>query len=80
MKTVVEVIINTAAFNTAKESFFSYLESQGVVFENKLGEFPTKQNTGLEYGMEYISKVQKWEEEQYLVWDISRCYLFEIIQ
>jgi hypothetical protein len=32
--------------------------------ENKEGktvkEFPTKENTGLEYGVEYLAKVQKW--------------------
>jgi hypothetical protein len=64
---------------TAKESFFSYLERQGILFSNPLGEFPTKQNTGLEYGMEYISKVQNWEEAESKLWDINRCWIFEIL-
>lgn len=64
---------------TAKESFFSYLERQGILFSNPLGEFPTKQNTGLEYGMEYISKVQNWEEAESKVWDINKCWIFEIL-
>ena len=45
---------------TAQESFFSKLEVDGICFSNPLGDFPTKHNTGLEYGMEYISKQASW--------------------
>ena len=31
---------------------------------NKYGEYPTKWNTGLEYGMRYIGAVEEWEDEQ----------------
>lgn len=71
--------LNNLWFNTAKESFFSKMEVEGICFENKLGEFPTKENTGLEYGMEYISKVASWEEAQEEVWDKDRTWVFEVI-
>ena len=64
--------------NTAKQSFFSKLESLEIPFENPFGEYPTKHNTGLEYGMEYIGKQARWEEAQEKVWDLNNCYLFEI--
>jgi hypothetical protein len=64
---------------TAKKGFFSKLTEDKIYFKNPLGEFPTKQNTGLEYGMEYISKVQRWEEAESKVWDINRCWIFEIL-
>ena len=66
-------------FATAKESFFSKVESIEIYFENKLGEYPTKYNTGLEYGMEYISKQASWEEVQENVWNLGNCYIFEIL-
>ena len=66
-------------FKIAKESFFSKLEKDEIYFTNPLGEFPTKHNTGLEYGMEYISKQASWEEAQEKVWDKERTWLFEIM-
>jgi hypothetical protein len=60
------------ALSTAKESFFSYLQSDGVVFENKLGEKPSQFSS-------HCREVD-WQEVESKVWDISRCYLFEIIQ
>lgn len=71
--------VGSFVVNTAKESFFSKLEADGIYFENHLSEFPTKKNTGLEYGMEYISKVASWEEVQEKVWDKERTLLFEIM-
>lgn len=64
---------------TAKESFFSKLESLGIYFVNPLGEFPSKRNTGLPYGIEYLSKVARWEESQEKVWDKDRIWVFQII-
>jgi hypothetical protein len=64
---------------TAKKGFFSKLTEDKIYFKNPLGEFPTQQNTGLEYGMEYISKVQNWEEAESKLWDINRCWIFEIL-
>lgn len=49
--------------HTAKESIISLVELR-VPLKNKLGEYPTEESTGLKYGMEYLSKVAKWEEEQ----------------
>ena len=73
------IVDNRYTCLTAKESFFSKLEVDGICFSNPLGDFPTKQNTGLDYGMEYISKQASWEEAQEKVWDKERCWLFEII-
>lgn len=64
---------------TAKKGFFSKLTEDKIYFKNPLGEFPTQQNTGLEYGMEYISKVQNWEEAESKLWGINRCWIFEIL-
>lgn len=41
-----------------------HLIESNVKLKNKFGEFPDKHNTGLNYGMEYIGKVQEWEAEQ----------------
>lgn len=32
--------------------------------ENGYGEYPTKENTGLDYGMEYLGGVDMWETEE----------------
>jgi hypothetical protein len=73
---------------TAKESFFSYLESRGVVFENPLGEKPVldkgslwgnpEQDTQVFAALNY--QIDKWEEAESKVWNLNNCYLFEIIQ
>ena len=72
---------------TAKESFFSYLESRGVVFENPLGEKPVldkgslwgnpEQDTQVFAALNY--QMDKWQEAQQKVWDINRCWIFEIL-
>jgi hypothetical protein len=72
---------------TAKESFFSYLESRGVVFENPLGEKPVldkeslwgnpEQDTQVFAALNY--QMDKWQEAQQKVWDINRCWGFEIL-
>ena len=72
---------------TAKESFFSYLESRGVVFENPLGEKPVldkeslwgnpEQDTQVFAALNY--QIDKWEEAESKIWNINQCYLFEIL-
>ena len=64
---------------TAKESFFSYLESQQIYFENKLGKKPEVKSN--DYFLEYanIKKLKLWEESEQKVWVRDRCYIFEIV-
>ena len=72
---------------TAKESLFSYLESRGVVFENPLGEKPVldkgslwgnpEQDTQVFAALNY--QIDKWEEAESKIWDINRCWIFEIL-
>lgn len=54
-------------FLSAKESFFSYFESQGVLFENPLADSISAPD------------IEEWKEEQEKVWILSNCYLFEIL-
>lgn len=63
---------------TAKESFFSYLESQGVYFSNPLGKKPdgtpilfSQRNGALE--------LLEWQEAEQKVWNKNLIYVFEII-
>lgn len=65
-------------FSTAKESFFSYLESQGFYFSNPLGKKPdgtpilfSQRNGALE--------LLEWQEAEEKVWSKDNCYIFEII-
>jgi hypothetical protein len=63
---------------TAKESFFSYLQANGVYFENPLGEKPdgtpilfSQRNGALE--------LLEWEEAEQKVWNKDLIYIFELI-
>jgi hypothetical protein len=58
-----------AAFKTAKESFFSALEANGIYFENRLGKKP-------DIKLQDIEKHAAWRNEEKNVWDINRCWLF----
>lgn len=55
---------------TAKESFFSKLETDGILFKNPLADYDGR-------GLVGFSK--QFEESQSKVWDINRCWLAEII-
>jgi hypothetical protein len=72
-------------FDTAQESFFSYLESHGIYFESKMME-PTKEKWG------YLNSKWTWDEgefhynnelkiykELHEAWKLENCYIFEII-
>jgi hypothetical protein len=72
-------------FLTAKESFFSYLEKEGIYFESKMME-PTKEKWG------YLNSKWTWDEgefhynnelkiyrELHEAWKLENCYIFEII-
>lgn len=72
---------------TAKESFFSYLEKEGIYFENLLGEKPilnednlwgnAEQDTQVFAALNY--QIDKWQEAEQKVWNKNNCYIFEII-
>jgi hypothetical protein len=73
---------------TAKESFFSYLESQGVYFENPFGKIEpelseddlwgnAEQDTQVFAALNY--QIDKWQEAEDKVWKLNNTYLFEII-
>lgn len=63
--------------HTAKESFFSYLEKEGIYFENKSGEKPIPCYDVL-WDPEGDYALEQWQKAQEKVWDLSRTYLFEI--
>lgn len=70
-----------ASYNlvTAKESFFSYLKSQGVYFENPLDwEKKAYLFKGSENSWGH-DDLKRWQEAESKVWNLSRCYLFQII-
>jgi hypothetical protein len=68
--------------STAKESFFSYLEKEGIYFENllprpadvleKIELLPFPSPVG--YQMQ-----KDWQEAEEKVWNKNNCYIFEII-
>ena len=72
---------------TAKESFFSKLQADEIYFENPLGEKPVldkgslwgspEQDTQAFAALNY--QIDKWEEAESKVWDINRCWIFEIL-
>jgi hypothetical protein len=73
---------------TAKESFFSYLESHGIYFENPFGKIEPElseddlwgdmaQDSQVYAGILY--KKDKWQEAEQKVWSKDSCYIFEII-
>ena len=61
-------------FDTAKESFFSKLEAEGIYFENKMlepGSAPI-----YTHSEKYI---EDYKEACRKVWSLDNCYVFEII-
>jgi len=51
--------------NDTRQTFQSFIEGKtSKTWINPLGEYPTEQNTKLKYGMEYICKVQEWEQAE----------------
>lgn len=73
---------------TAQESFFSYLELQGIYFGNPYGEEPFVPfyapygMTIEEYNLELRAaeyKKGEWQEAEEKVWSKDNCYIFEII-
>ena len=67
--------------DTAKESFFSYLAKEGIYFENPLGNPPQfiDQPESESQAMEIADIAIEWQETESKVWDINRCYIFQII-
>ena len=67
------------AKSTAKESFFSKLEADGVCFSNPL---EAEKKAYLFKGSENSwgpDDLKRWQEAEEKVWDINNCWLFEII-
>lgn len=73
--------------STAKESFFSYLEKEGIYFENPHKfplitdkEFYDEPYSGLGFYPEIYGHAKKrWQEAEDKVWKLNNTYLFEII-
>jgi hypothetical protein len=66
-------------FDTAKESFFSYLESQGIYFSNPLGEKPFVSVFDINPDSVVRKEYYKWEEAEQKVWNKDLIYIFEVI-
>ena len=66
-------------FKTAKESFFSYLESQGIYFSNPLGKKPFVSVFDINPDSVVRKEYYKWEEAEQKVWNKNNCYVFQII-
>jgi hypothetical protein len=81
------IVDNKYTCLTAKESFFSYLESKGIYFENPLGEKPilnednlwgnAEQDTQVFAALNY--QIDKWQEAEQKVWNKNLIYIFQII-
>lgn len=55
---------------TAKESFFSYLEKEGILFSNPLADYDGRGIVGFR---------KQFEEAESKVWQLSQTYLFQIL-
>jgi hypothetical protein len=71
-------------FNTAKESFFSYLEKEGIYFSNPLGgkssEIDIIRASWVDNPItDEDRKVWAWQEAEQEVWKLENCYIFEIV-
>jgi hypothetical protein len=76
-------------FDTAKESFFSYLEANGVLFKNHLGDKPVRMVPFMGKGRytihqsdlldEYHKSLKRWQEAEQKVWNRGQTYLFQIL-
>jgi len=70
--------------STAKESFFSYLEKEGIYFSNPLGKKPSEIDIMRASWFDNPitdedRKVWAWQEAEEKVWNKNNCYIFEII-
>jgi hypothetical protein len=67
--------------STAKESFFSYLEKEGVYFENPLNHHVLHLSDPVTESQEdKIADVAlKWQEAEQKVWKLENTYLFQIL-
>lgn len=71
-------------FDTAKESFFSKLEAEGIYFENPLGEELMKWNKYESIHKKiphtpYSLYKKDWQEAQEKLWNRDNTYIFEIL-
>jgi hypothetical protein len=73
------IVDNKYTCLTAKESFFSYLEAQGIYFENPLGEKPKTKTTPYVIKIADASELKAWQEAEEKVWNLNNCYIFEIL-
>jgi len=65
-------------FDTAKESFFSYLEANEIYFENPI-ERPD--DTPVLFGRirNFQLELDEWQEAEQKIWNKDNCWLFEIV-
>lgn len=67
-------------FLTAKESFFSYLEKEGILFSNPLDwEKKAYLFKGSENSWGH-DDLERWQEAESKVWQLSQTYLFQILK
>lgn len=66
----------TSICDTAKESFFSKLEKDGIAFANPIKKPSATDHSGMKNLNE---KLDRYYEAEKKVFDINRCWLFEII-
>lgn len=74
--------LSGGGLDTAKESFFSKLESHGIQFENPLGKKPHLGMFIEQKGncvQDFDEVIKNWQEAQEKVWDKDRCWVFEVI-
>ena len=64
---------------TAKESFFSYLEANGVCFENKLGKQPYVSIFDIYPDSPANILRTDWQEAEQKVWNREQTCLFQIL-
>ena len=66
-------------YETAKESYFSYLEKEGILFSNPLDwEKKAYLFKGSENSWGH-DDLKRWQEAEEKVWDRDRIYIFEIL-
>ena len=76
----------TSICDTAKESFFSKLQAEGIYFENRMPK-PTKEKYGYSRGIwtwdegkfHYNNELKIYKAFQEKVWNLDNTYVFEIL-
>ena len=66
----------TSICDTAKESFFSKLEAEGIVFENPIKKPGATDHKGMK---DLNEKLDKYYEAEKKVWNRNNTYVFEIL-